>query len=173
MSNFRVGLIYPIGGQLTSLIRKTKAAGHARSELQLPYTYTYGTSYYGHFETSAEHKKCFDNWMASRPRVFKREWFDMYPVEDRLVAGADRSAGAVFLIDVAGGQGHSVLSLNTRFPGLPGRLIVQDLPRAFENYVPFENVEVQPHDIFTKQPVEGTLAEDYIEPKPHTLNQIY
>ena len=154
-------------------MRKTKAVGQAPSELQLPYKYTHGATVFKHFETDPEHKKYFDDWMATRPPVFKREWFDLYPVEERLVAGADRSAGAVFLIDVAGGKGHSVSSLNTRFPGLPGRLIVQDLPRTFENYVPFENIEAHPHDIFTKQPVEGTFLQDHNEPKSITLSWIY
>ena len=162
--------MYPVGGKLVPLLRKTKDAGQKHSELQYPYTYTHGFSVFDHFERNAEHKKYFDDWMATRPPVFKREWFDLYPVEDRLVAGADRNAGAVFLIDVAGGKGHSVSSLNTRFPGLPGRLIVQDLPATFNNYVPFQNIEAQPHNIFTKQPMEGTSCQNDSKPRPKTLN---
>ena len=93
--------------------------------------------------------------MSGRRAGFRREWFDLYPVESRLVAGADRSSEAVFLVDVAGGRGHDILSLSSRFPGLPGRLVVQDLPRTFENYVAPEGIEAHPHNIFTKQPIQG------------------
>ena len=93
--------------------------------------------------------------MSARRAGLRRQWFDLYPVESRLVAGSDRSRDAVFLVDVAGGKGHDVSSLNSRFPGLPGRLVVQDLPRTFENYVAPEGIEAIPYDIFTKQPIEG------------------
>ena len=93
--------------------------------------------------------------MSSRRAGFRREWFDLYPVESRLVEGADRSSETVFLVDVAGGRGHDILSLNSRFPDLPGRLIVQDLPRTFEDYVAPEGIEAQPYDIFTTQPIKG------------------
>ena len=107
--------------------------------------------------------------MSSRRAGFRREWFELYPVQERLVTAADRSDGAVFLVDVAGGKGHDISSLNTHFPGLPGRLIVQDLPSTFENYIPLENVEAQPHDIFTKQPIEGTQI---LECTPTALNHL-
>ena len=93
--------------------------------------------------------------MSSRRAGLRREWFDLYPIESRLVAGTDRSREAVFLVDVAAGKGHDISRLNSGFPGLPGRLVVQDLPRTFENYVAPEGIEANAHDIFTKQPIEG------------------
>ena len=147
--------MYPIGGKLKPLLRETKAAGQAPSDLQTPYRYTYGTSLFEYLEKDPEHKIYFDDWMSSRRAGFRREWFDLYPVESQLVAGADRSSEAVFLVDVAGGKGHDILSLSSRFPDLPGRLVVQDLPRTFEDYVAPEGIETHPHNIFTKQPIQG------------------
>ena len=148
-------LLYPIGGKLKPLLRETKAAGQAPSALQTPYRYTYGTSLFEYLERDPEHKIYFDDWMSSRRAGFRREWFDLYPVESRLVAGADRSSETVFLVDVAGGRGHDILSLSSRFPDLPGRLVVQDLPRTFKDYVAPEGIETHPHNIFTKQPIKG------------------
>ena len=150
----RVELLFPIAGKLKPLLRETKAVGQKPSSLQTPYRYTYGISLFDYLETDAEHKVYFDDWMSGRRSGFRREWFDLFPVASRLVAGADRSNGAVFMVDVAGGKGHDISSLNSRFPGLPGRLVVQDLPRTFENYVAPKGIEAMPHDIFTKQPIE-------------------
>lgn len=93
--------------------------------------------------------------MSARRAGLRREWFDLYPVESRLVAGSKQGDDAVFLVDVAGGKGHDISSLSSRFPDLPGRLIVQDLPRTFEDYTPPKGIEAMPHDIFTEQPIEG------------------
>ena len=155
MLDFRVELLYPIGGKLKPLLRETKAAGKAQSDLQTPFKYTHGCSLFDYLEKDAEHKVYFDDWMSGRRSGLRREWFDLYPVESQLVTGADRSSEAVFLIDVAGGKGHDIWSLSSRMPGLPGRLVVQDLPRTFEDYMPPEGIEAVPYDIFTKQPIEG------------------
>lgn len=93
--------------------------------------------------------------MSGRRAGLRREWFDLYPVESRLVTGTDQSSEGVFLVDVAGGKGHDISSLKSRFPDLPGRLVVQDLPRTFEDYVAPEGIEADPYDIFTKQPIKG------------------
>ena len=147
--------MYPIGGKLRTLLRETKAAGRAPSDLQTPYTYTHGVSLFDYLEGDAEHKLYFDDWMSARRAGLRREWFDLYPVESRLVAGSSQGGAAVFLVDVAGGKGHDISNLSSRFPGLPGRLIVQDLPLTFEDYTPPKGIEPMPYDMFTKQPIEG------------------
>ena len=147
--------MFPIGAKLKSLLRETKAAGRAPSDLQTPYRYTHGTSLFDYLEGDAEQKLYFDNWMSGRRAGLRREWFDLYPVESQLVEGSSQGSDAVFLVDVAGGKGHDISSLSSRFPGLPGRLIVQDLPLTFEAYTPPKGIEAMPYDMFTKQPIEG------------------
>ena len=147
--------MYPIGGTLKPLLRETKAAGRAPSDLQTPYRYTYGTSLFEYLEGDAEHKLYFDDWMSGRRAGLRHEWLDLYPIESRLVAGSNQGNNAVFLVDVAGGKGHDISSLSSRFPDLPGRLVVQDLPRTFEDYTTPKGIEAMPYDIFTKQPIEG------------------
>ena len=55
------------------------------------------------------------------------QWFDIYPVRERL---DDKSH---IFIDLGGGAGHDVASLKSRFPDLPGRLALQDLPAVVNN----------------------------------------
>ena len=61
----------------------------------------------------------------------------------------------MFLVDVAGGKGHDVSSLRARFPNLPGRLVLQDLPRTLEDLTPRDGIEIMPHNVFTEQPIKG------------------
>ena len=64
--------------------------------------------------------------MSERGAGLRHEWFDLYPVESRLIAGSSQESDAVFLVDVAGGKSHDISSLSSLFPGLPDRLIIQD-----------------------------------------------
>ena len=68
---------------------------------------------------------------------------------------SERDSASVFLVDVAGNKGHDISSLRTRFPDLPGRLVLQDLPQTFEDLPPLVDIEVMPHDMFTEQPIKG------------------
>ncbi len=147
--------MFPIGGKLVPLLREATTPETPPANLQSPFEYTYGTSMFDYFIENVEHKKAFDLWMSSRRAGIKREWFDIYPIESQLLAGSDRHSASVFLVDVAGGKGHDISSLRTRFPDLPGRLVLQDLPRTFEDLPRPVDIEVMPHDLFTEQPIKG------------------
>lgn len=149
-------LLFPIGGKLIPLLRETSKAEALHEDLQCPFRYTYGTSMFEYFERDAEHKEAFDLWMSSRRAGMKREWFDLYPIKSRLIEGSSQSSGSVFLVDVAGGKGHDILSLNSRFSNLPGRLVLQDLPQTLESVASRNEIEVMPHDLFAKQPIKGS-----------------
>ena len=93
--------------------------------------------------------------MSSRRAGIKHEWFDIYPIKSQLLAGSTQDSESVFLVDVAGGNGHDISSLRTRFPDLPGRLVLQDLPQTFEDLPLLVNIEMMPHDMFTEQRIKG------------------
>ena len=147
--------MFPIGGKLVPLLRETARQGSSPANFQNPFEYTYGTSMFDYFMEDAEHKEAFDLWMSSRRAGIKREWFDIYPINSQLLAGSKRDRASVFLVDVAGGKGHDISSLRTRFPDLPGRLVLQDLPRTLENLPTPIDIEIMPHDLFTEQPIAG------------------
>lgn len=97
----------------------------------------------------------FGNYMTGY-RAGKPSWMDagFYPVET-LTAGV--GADDILLVDVGGGQGHDLLELRAKHPGLPGRLILQDKPEVV-GALALDDVEAQGHDFFTAQPVRGARA---------------
>ena len=144
-----------MGGKLVPLLRDTARLESPSANLQNPFEYTYGKSLYDYLKGDAEHKEAFDRWMSSRRAGIKREWFDIYPIKSQLFAGSEQDSKSVFLVDVAGGKGHDISSLKTRFSDLPGRLVLQDLPQTFEDFPTLVDIEMMPHDMFTEQPIKG------------------
>jgi hypothetical protein len=66
--------------------------------------------------------------------------------------------GGVVLVDIGGGNGQSIQSIRSAYPGLKGRYVLQDLPSAMEagSRVCSSNIEVQPYNFFEQvQPVKG------------------
>ncbi|RDK44403.1 o-methyltransferase [Aspergillus phoenicis ATCC 13157] len=87
-------------------------------------------------------------------------WMDpgFYPV-DRLLHQFPTGNNDVLLVDVAGGKGHDLNELCTKWPNLPGRLILQDQPAVLAEATGLHSsIECMAHDFFTEQPVKGARA---------------
>ncbi|MCJ1295761.1 hypothetical protein MMC34_007325 [Xylographa carneopallida] len=82
----------------------------------------------------------------------RASWMDIFPVEQKLSNGVDNNG--ILFVDVGGGLGHEALALKKRFPKLPGKLILQDLPQTVQD-LQLEGVEVMAHDFLTPQTVKG------------------
>ena len=98
----------------------------------------------------------------------RRHWMDSgyYPVHDRLITGVKSDPSAVFLVDVGGNNGHDLQQLKEKFPDIPGKLVLQDLPGVIDGVKGVEGVfEPTVHDFFTSQPVKG----EYSQPVLSTL----
>ncbi|QPC77102.1 hypothetical protein HYE68_007854 [Fusarium pseudograminearum] len=77
------------------------------------------------------------NWFGSFMSVYRAgnpDWWEFYPVQERLAAGFDKSKSDVLVVDVGGGRGHDLLSFSNGIKS-PGRLILQDLPEVIANPV--------------------------------------
>ncbi|KAL6151324.1 hypothetical protein ACJBU6_10309 [Exserohilum turcicum] len=131
------------------------------SGLDAPFQHCYhckGRHYFEYFEQNPEMGRRFagmmESWSQGRPRWFHR---DYYPVEERLLAGAEKDAP--FLVDVGGGSGHDVEGLRVAFEGkLPGSLVLQDRPEIVELAQLGAGTEKMAHDFMTEQPVKGARA---------------
>jgi hypothetical protein len=103
----------------------------------------------------------FNNFMSGQ-RMNRQDWYDFFPVDDILLAGANATnPDATLLIDVAGGEGHDAQAFHRRFPNHPGKVILQDLPPVIENIKPGQidsKIICQPYDFFTPQPIHGARA---------------
>ncbi|ODM14728.1 hypothetical protein SI65_09917 [Aspergillus cristatus] len=107
-----------------------------------------------------EHASQFNNHMSAYHQG-RPSWMDVgfYPVPE-LVKELKESDG-VLLVDVGGSLGHDLSEFQRKWPDMPGRLVLQDLPAVVEQAQSMSlhpRVEVMPHDFFTEQPVKGARA---------------
>lgn len=79
-------------------------------------------------------------------------WLSVYPV-DQETSGL--SPERPVFIDVGGGLGHQCAALKDKYPSLPGRVILQDLPHAIQAALSTPDVEKMEHDFFKRQPIKG------------------
>ncbi|KAK8105147.1 hypothetical protein PG999_008506 [Apiospora kogelbergensis] len=88
-------------------------------------------------------------------------WMDsnIYPVDDRLIKGADTSEDAPFLVDIGGSTGHDLAEFLSKHPGHPGKLILEDLPVVINHIQELDQrIEPVPYDFHTTQPYQGARA---------------
>ncbi|KAG6355036.1 hypothetical protein INS49_004117 [Diaporthe citri] len=95
----------------------------------------------------------FNNYMAlHRKQTEGLSWLSVYPVETE---AAGKPAEQPLYVDIGGGIGHQCKQFKEKFPDLPGRVVLQDLPHSIARAFPTPGVENMAHDFFTPQPVLG------------------
>ena len=82
----------------------------------------------------------------------RANWMDFFPVEEKLGNGAHTNG--ILFVDVGGGIGHEAIALKNRFPKLPGKFVLQDLPQTVED-LHLEGVEAMKHDFLKPQTIKG------------------
>lgn len=93
----------------------------------------------------------FNDYMALR-RSPERSWIQIYPVFEKTL-GWDPERP--MFVDVGGSIGHQCAHFKKSFPGLPGRVILQDLEHSISKALPTPGVENMVHDFFELQPIRG------------------
>ena len=79
-----------------------------------------------------------------------------YPVEERLIYGAQAQQDAPFLVDIAGGVGHDLEEFLHKVPQAPGRLVLQDLASVIDQAHGLGGrIHKMVYDFYTEQPVKG------------------
>ncbi|CAI7573252.1 unnamed protein product [Penicillium palitans] len=122
----------------------------------------YGTDmgFFGHVQQEPLTAKQFNNHMSvyAQGRV---RWMDpgFYPVQEQLIDGVTIGEDDVLLVDVGGSFGHDLSDFRRKWPGVPGRLVLQDLPEVVVSVKDLHpSIDVTGHDFFTEQPVKGARA---------------
>lgn len=115
------------------------------------------------FSDNPENLKYFNDYMAYR-RKPDTSWLSVYPVEEQ-TNGWD-SERPVY-VNIGGGIGHQCAQFKERYPRVPGRVILQDLPHSIANALPTPGVENMAHNFFELQPVKGT--KDFLPISPKKL----
>ena len=98
----------------------------------------------------------FNNHMAGYHQG-RPSWMDrgFYPIEERILPGIKADPSAVAIVDVGGSLGHDLRELKKKWPSIPGRFVLQDLPQVIEQVKDLTSIEATVHDFNTAQPVKG------------------
>ncbi|KAL3260276.1 hypothetical protein ABHI18_004719 [Aspergillus niger] len=114
--------------------------------------------FFGFLEKNPIHAIQFNNHMSAYHQG-RPSWMDVgfYPVLS-LVAEANISGQDVLLVDIGGSLGHDLSEFHRKWPQVPGRLILQDLPKVVEQAKSMDMdpaIELMTYDFFTEQPIKG------------------
>lgn len=124
------------------------------------FKYAHGTDViFGLLEKNAEQKQAFDDYMATRRVGDMPQWFEIYPVADKL-GDLRQEPDATLIVDVGGGPGQELVRFKQKHSEIPGRFVLQDLPLTLKRIEKMpDGIETMEYDFFTPQSVKGmTLA---------------
>ncbi|KAI0836395.1 putative sterigmatocystin 8-O-methyltransferase precursor [Hypoxylon sp. FL0890] len=85
-------------------------------------------------------------------------FIDVVNIKQEIAPGVTDST--LLFVDIGGARGHNCIALKRKYPRLPGRVVLQDLPDVIQRVktspLPdFEGIEAEPYDFFTPQPLKG------------------
>ena len=126
-----------------------------------PFQYAMNTKLHWFEDLKAKPKEqAAFNTMMRISRVGRgEEWFDFYPIVEKFQKEFTADKDTPLLVDIGGGLGHDLTTFQVKFPDLPGRLILQDLPAAIDDVKEIgPGIEKMKYDFFTPQPVKGARA---------------
>ncbi|KAJ8062109.1 hypothetical protein OCU04_008670 [Sclerotinia nivalis] len=103
------------------------------------------------FGEHPDHLAPFNDYMALR-REPQLSWLTVYPVGEEV---QDISPQRPLYVNVGGGVGHQCAQFKERYPDVPGRVILQDLPHSIAEALKTPGVENLVHNFFDPQPIKG------------------
>lgn len=142
---------------LSKLPEYLRAHGYANPEeyTRSPMQWAIGQSQFEWLASNRKQQTLFNSYMASR-RQGRPVWYDVYPVE-RLLGHAMPYEDTVFLVDIGGNQGHDLAQFLQKYGHLPGKVVLQDLPKVLEGVSGQQaGMEVMSYSFLDPQPVKGT-----------------
>ncbi|KAK1148876.1 hypothetical protein N8T08_008761 [Aspergillus melleus] len=102
-----------------------------------------------------QHPEHLENLHKSMQQSYGNQWIDEFPVESELGQWDQTGNERPLLVDIGGGRGQQASAFKKRFPGLPGRVIVQDRAEVIDGVTEIDGVEFMVHDFFEAQPILG------------------
>ncbi|KAL3479808.1 S-adenosyl-L-methionine-dependent methyltransferase [Aspergillus californicus] len=119
--------------------------------------YNTGSHYFDWLKENPAAQHSFNSVMTQTQRYRGEDWFEIYPVSEKLEIGNPDRA---LLVDIGGGVGHDLIAFKKRFPDLPGKLVLQDLPQVIDAIEEplLEGVSAIKHSMFEPQPIQGAKS---------------
>ncbi|KAJ5144350.1 OmtB [Penicillium atrosanguineum] len=136
--------IFNIGGPVYQALPETlKENGYTDTGKTLAWNNGFNTElpFFPWAKQHPDHLKWFQSLMSAPPR-------------GRLGVTAEQA----LFVDVGGNIGHQSARLRARYPDLPGRIIVQDLPETISVAPAVDGLELMAHNFFEPQPIIGAKA---------------
>ena len=93
------------------------------------------------------------------------DWLSVFPVEQEVSSWSAEPDKALF-VDVGGGVGPQCLAFKTKYPNLPGRVILEDIPQTLEHASPIEGVDFLVQNFFEPQAIKGLSILPPLSPEP-------
>lgn len=106
------------------------------------------------FAENNSHLTYFNDYMALR-RKPELSWLSVYPVAQEVEGWDSKDNSRAIYVNIGGGIGHQCKQFKEKYPDLPGRVILQDLPHSIAKALPTPGVENMEHDFFQPQPIKG------------------
>jgi len=86
-------------------------------------------------------------------------WSDWFPVKEVCLDGFDERRSEYLWVDVGGGKGHESELLLKLYPGIEGKLVVEDLPFVIDDITDLDSrIERLSHDFTKPQPIKGNYV---------------
>lgn len=152
-------MLYPIWEQLPALLAETKYQNPSNG-LKTAAQKAFSTDKHI-FQIMGERPNILGDFLTfmSAQREGRPGWLDFFPVESQLIQGFCDDRDAVIFVDIGGAGGHECQALRQKYPHLPGRVVLQDLPDVIEKFKAHKTtgVEAMAHDFFEPQPVKGNV----------------
>ncbi|KAL4794686.1 S-adenosyl-L-methionine-dependent methyltransferase [Aspergillus venezuelensis] len=82
-------------------------------------------------------------------------WFDMLPVHERILEGADTDPTSPLFVDIGGNVGHDTERFRQVYPDLASRLYLEDRENVVSRATCAAPVNKVAHDFFKPQPIAG------------------
>ena len=135
--------------------------------LRSPLQFTHNVEQDG-FSWLCEHPDAlmrFNNFMEGQ-RANRLHWGDWFPIQEQILVGADKNPERALLVDIGGGRGHDLMLFQKRFPDVPGKLVLEDLPSVIDEATPELDacgIQSVKYDFFKEpNPVKGEWIRQFV-----------
>ena len=149
LTSFSISI--PAYQALPEFLRQTKFQTPSGSDCAWQHSVKTSMDFFPYYKQHLEQLSNFQK-LTSAPR--DGDWFDVVPLAED---AANVSSDHALFVEIGGGIGPQCKRLRTKYPSLPGRVIVQDLPEKIQVATPAQGVEFMTYDLFSPQPVHGKL----------------
>ena len=106
------------------------------------------------FSHQPDELEFFNQYMAAR-RNADETWLSVYPVEEESKGWPAEEA---VYVNIGGSIGHQCQEFKMKYPNIPGRVILQDLPQTIEHALQTPGVENTTYNFFeAPNPVKGKI----------------